>query len=556
MFKYEYSKLKELILTDKGKEFALRVETCFNDNYKGKRGQVLSYGLFKDFYRTGNRSFYQAEYFDRRKRLMLLQVLALYNDDYLEELEQILFEICNEFSWVLPAHCLIHDGSNTFDYTVVDLYSSETAFYLAETAYVFKDKLSGDILNRIKISIKTKIVDNFENGNFFFDRTTNNWAAVCSCSVGLAYLYAFPERFEIIKDRIFTGMERFLSGIEDDGYCSEGFGYWVYGFGFFCQFYDVYVSMTGETPEILKLEKIRKILEYGAISQIAEDKFLPFADGGTIGEHEPSMGACAIEQLFNVKYNKSTNYPLPNTKALGFRALYSVVEPVEKALPVPNFTYFEKSQIYINKKKNYVFTAKGGNNSEKHNHNDLGVFHFIKGDDLIVADLGVGEYTKNYFGSSSEENGGRYSKEVFVCSSLSHSVPIINGDTQKVGAEHYAKVLESNENTFKLDIKNAYVQKLDELTVEYTLLENKISVNYVAKGVKEFTVRFVCVNEPVVRDGLAYINGVKVLSLSGIKPVIEKVGYNNQQSKRIYAYTIDYSVKNASDVNQTFEFII
>ena len=77
-----------------------------------------------------------------------------------------------------------------------------------------------------------------------------------------------------------------------------------------------------------------------------------------------------------------------------------------------------------------------------------------------------------------------------------------------------------------------------------------------AKGAKEFAVRFVCVNEPVVLDGSAYINGVKVVSLSGIKPVIEKVGYNNQQSKRIYAYTIDYSVENASDVNQTFEFII
>ena len=136
-------------------------------------------------------------------------------------------------------------------------------------------------------------------------------------------------------------------------------------------------------------------------------------------------------------------------------------EMVEKK--APDFFYFNSSQVYINKKKNYSFVAKGGNNAESHNHNDVGVFQIVKNGELVIADLGVGEYTKNYFGNKSEESGGRYSKEIFVCSSLSHSVPIVNGDTQKPGKDYFAFVLECNENTFKLDIKNAYAQEIEKL---------------------------------------------------------------------------------------------
>ena len=186
MYKYSYQKLYELICTENGKEFFNRVKESYKQNYLDNAPKTLTYALFKDYYRTGNRSFFQAEYFDKRKRLMLLQILALGSDEYLEDLEQVIFEICNEFTWVIPAHNYRKD-TNTFDYGKIDLFSAETAFYLAETAFVFKDKLSKDILDRIQISLKDKIVDRYEKhaleeGYFFFDKTYNNWAAVCSCS--------------------------------------------------------------------------------------------------------------------------------------------------------------------------------------------------------------------------------------------------------------------------------------------------------------------------------------------------------------------------------------
>ena len=358
MYKYSYDKLFKLINTPKGKEFFNKAKESYKQNYLDNKPKTLTYSLFKDYYRTGNRSFFQDEYFDKRKRLMLLQILALGSDEYLEDLEQVIFEICNEFTWVLPAHNFKKEN-NTFDYEKIDLFSAETAFYLAETAFVFKDKLCQDILDRIQISLKNKIVDKYEKhtteeGYFFFDKTSNNWAAVCSCSIALTYLYAFPERFESIKKRIFLGFERYINGLNDDGYCGEGFGYWAYGFGFLCILFDAYSGFNEQELEILKGEKVEKILSYGTISQIAKNRFLPFADGGSVGEHEPSFLVCAIEQLFNRKINLSEDYSLPNKKALGFRALYSLTDKTEKEKrKAPDYFYFDSSQVYINKKKNY-----------------------------------------------------------------------------------------------------------------------------------------------------------------------------------------------------------
>ena len=555
MYKYEYSKLNELANTEKGKKLIDRFEKCYKETYQGKTMPVLTYSLFKDYYRTGNRCFFQAEYFDRRKRLMLLQVLALNNDEYLEDLEQVIFEICNEFTWVLPAHNYKRE-TNSFDYERIDLFACETAFYLAETAFVLKDKLCPDILNRIKLSLKTKIIDNYEKHPAeekynHFDKTHNNWTAVCACAIGLTYLYAFPERFERVKERVFNGLKRYIDGFGNDGYSGEGFGYWSYGFGFFCIFYDVYNNLFNEKPEILNGEKMQNILNYGVIAQISPRRYLPFADGGTVGEHEPGMLVCVIEQLFNKQINLDSNYPIPNTKALGYRALYSVAGELElKESTSPDFYYFENSQVYINKKHEYSFVAKGGNNHESHNHNDVGVFQVIKDGKIIIADLGVGEYTKDYFSHAVSETY-RYSDKVFVCSSISHSVPFINGDTQKYGEEYFAKLLACDENKFKLDIKKAYAQDIDELTVEYTLQENQVDVEYVAKGVQSFTARFISIEEPILLENGVMIHGAKLFSQSGIKPVVQKVGYRNQQCVEVYAYTIDFAI-DGQNINQKF----
>ena len=262
MYLYSYENLLKASKTERGREYCNKLEKYYRENYENNPIKALSFSKFKLFHVSGDRTEYQNEYFDRRKRLNVLQVLSIYNDKYIEPLEDVISAICDEITWCIPAHCLNRETGNTYKYYEIDLCASETAMYLAEIDYVLKDKLCPEIRNRIKYSLKKKIVDVYENTVFGFDTMKNNWASVCSCGVGITYLYSFPERFNIVKDRIFSGMERYIKNLDKDGYCSEGYAYWIYGFGFFSLFYDVYTQLTGERPAILDSEVVKNTVRY------------------------------------------------------------------------------------------------------------------------------------------------------------------------------------------------------------------------------------------------------------------------------------------------------
>ena len=183
---YNYDKLKKILQTQRGQNFIKNIELVYQDEFASKPILSLTYSKFKLIHTTGNRSHYEAECFDRRRRLCFLQMLAVYDDKYIEPLEDIISAICEEFTWVLPAHCAREN--NSFDYTEIDLFSAEVAFYLSETVYVLKEKLSDDIKKRVQTCLYERIVKNFESRKFVFDDLENNWCAVCGAGVGITYL--------------------------------------------------------------------------------------------------------------------------------------------------------------------------------------------------------------------------------------------------------------------------------------------------------------------------------------------------------------------------------
>ena len=207
---YSCDNLKKILLTQRGQNFIKNIENIYQNVFLNKPRLNLTYSKFKLIHTTGNRSLYENEFFDRRRRLCFLQMLSVYDDKYIEPLEDILSAICEEYTWILPAHCTKENKS--FDYTEIDLVSAETAFYLSETIYILQDKLSSDIIKRVKTCLYDRIVNNFESRKFVFDDLENNWCAVCGAGVGITYLYVFPERFEKIKGRIFDLMHKYLKG--------------------------------------------------------------------------------------------------------------------------------------------------------------------------------------------------------------------------------------------------------------------------------------------------------------------------------------------------------
>jgi hypothetical protein len=99
-----------------------------------------------------------------------------------------------------------------------------------------------------------------------------------------------------------------------------------------------------------------------------------------------------------------------------------------------------------------MLAAKGGNNDENHNQNDVGAFIVHLGGESLVADLGRGTYTRDYFGP------GRY--DILVNSSRGHNVPLVNGVVQPQGAEFAAEVISHSSSpsgdSLEIEISKAY----------------------------------------------------------------------------------------------------
>ncbi|MBQ3235485.1 MAG: heparinase II/III family protein [Clostridia bacterium] len=551
MYLYSYERLKEKANTKQGKEFLGSLRKIYEEDYENKPILALPFSKFKLFHINGDRVLYQNEYFDRRKRLMLLQVLALADDKYLEPLEDVISAICDEITWCIPAHCLDRETGNTYKYYEIDLFASETAFYLAETDYIFKDKLCPEIRNRIKYSLKKKIVDVYENTIFGFDTMKNNWATVCSCGIGITYLYAFPERFNGIKDRIFSAMERYLvNALGGEGYCSEGFSYWVYGFGFLALFFDVYCQLTGDRPSILDREEIKNTLEYGKNAILDGGIFLPIADGGSKGEHNESPVLYVINRLFNTNIVLNNGREIEaDTQVLGTRVLAGIDQKALVEEEKLGCVYFKTNQVLVRKKGGYTLVAKGGNNAEMHNHNDIGAFAIIKNGKQYICDPGVGEYTNGYFNSPKV----RYSKETFVCSAYAHSIPVIDGKTQVFGKEYEAKLVDRNDDFITFDLTNAYPDNKADIKVTYKTLDNGVKAIYKISNASSVTFRFVSFIEPKVDGNSVLLDEMAVTNSLGVTPTFERVDYSGFLKRPKTAYIIDYTVEGC-DISAEFDF--
>ena len=96
---------------------------------------------------------------------------------------------------------------------------------------------------------------------------------------------------------------------------------------------------------------------------------------------------------------------------------------------------------------------KGGNNAEHHNHNDVGSYTIVLGDEVLAGDPGSIPYTNNIF-----DPEYRYSYKTI--GSYGHPVPLIAGMQQRPGKDARAVVLDksfsNDRDELTLDIRSAY----------------------------------------------------------------------------------------------------
>lgn len=94
-------------------------------------------------------------------------------------------------------------------------------------------------------------------------------------------------------------------------------------------------------------------------------------------------------------------------------------------------------------------TLSGGDNAERHNHNDLGHINLALNGEWILVDMGAPQgYTADFFGPK------RY--QYLLASSRGHNCPLIGGHEQRAGKEAQGRVISWDEHHLELDLTSAY----------------------------------------------------------------------------------------------------
>ena len=450
---------------------------------------ALKFSDEMDLFRTGVQVNFENLYFLRRKQLTIYAMLTVIypeESEYLDKLQDIIWEICNEHCWVLPAHRPAEwldrrDG--------IDLFAAETGLYLAEIKQMLIDRLDPVVIDKITTEIDKRILECFENNTCYFEGLRSNWAAVCGGSVAITFMYESPKRFDAIKYRIDLCMEHYLEGIGEDGTTSEGVDYWSYGFTFFVMYSDVRRRNTYGLVNEFSREKVKKLAGFLTANFLDEENTVSFSDASSKGGY-PLWTLHFLKKEYDIEmppFEKGIlRFDKFSSTVRGF--LYYSPEYISHTL-ANGETYYDQLQWYIKRTDNYSFAVKGGNNGEEHNHNDVGSFIVISDRQQILCDLGAPEYNAKY-------NNERYS--VLNASSLGHSVPIVNGCAQKEGKEYSGK-LTVDGNIISIDIKKAYPCEIEKLFRQFELFDKAITMTDSFEGA-DVIERFITECEPQIKD--------------------------------------------------------
>ncbi len=460
------SKKQEILSNPSLKDYLASLEETAAQ-HRGTPIPVLPYSSFKLFYETGNRTKFEGDpvtgYFPRRGRMAAFALTSwLYGkEEDIHELEDVLWAVCDEYTWSLPAHLKRGEGENAFidklepgDY-MVDLFASETADALSEIVFLVGDKLAPIVKKRIAYLVEERVFRQVITDTYGWMSTKGNWAAVCAGSVGMAAIRAIDDDAHLaeVLERILPAFDTFLQSFSADGACLEGIGYWDYGFSYFVSFADLLLQRTKGELDLFEEPIVAKIAAFQQKCFFKGGRTVSFSDGGSHGVYHPGLAsylsrkyedvvlppACAMGD-FNVDrcYRWSNNL-----RDLLWTEDTSNIPEVYGCYPLPDAQWYICSGAH-----DIGVAAKAGHNAEPHNQNDVGSFLLFKNGEELFCDPGAGEYTRQYFSDI------RYT--IFVAGSQGHSVPMIDGNTQKPGREYAAADVELDETGISMNMAGAY----------------------------------------------------------------------------------------------------
>jgi hypothetical protein len=466
-----------------------------------------SYSLYRQFARSGERDGYENPYFEKRAMLTrAVMELLLGEESRLDLVQDLVWSICEETSWVLPAHedrgpgfesldkpGVWQGGTNTSltrEPDSIDLFAAETGASLAETLYFLEDRLAPEVARRVRQEVERRIFHPYlaYGRKFWWHRGDLNWNAVCNGAVGLAFmrLEREPRRLAEALVIVLEGFDAYLeTGFEADGGSLEGIGYWNYGLLYYVTLAELLNERTGGQIDLLAASRIQEIARYPLKIAFGPGKYFNFADAADEDALQPGIIQCLAKRtgvddlagLITLYDTKIWRGFFASKLAIVLRDLawwdgqthpFPATAQEDAYLPACALVKFNGQ---TSQGQTVILAAKAGYNSGHHYHLDIGHFIVNVDGENLLCDPGRGLYSKGYFGAQRFEN--------IFANSFGHSVPRIAGHLQMPGPKFGQGSLEHGQiisqgkvgakKTVVIDIHSVY--GLPQLTLARRKLE-------------------------------------------------------------------------------------
>lgn len=379
----------------------------------------------------------------------------------------------------------------------IDLAGVHYAANIAATDWILGDRLSPEIRQMIRELLESRIFQPFseriKTGKdvFWWIVCEHNWNSVCMAEI-LAAALAIKEDpaerawYAAVAEKILTYSEK---GFTPSGFYTEGVSYWVYGFSHYVLAAELVRGASGAAEDWMQKPEIELMSRYGARMEIQDSVFPSFADCDSSVKPDPWLVHWMNNRIDPNRAHRSTGNTIDpfSPKHYFFASIVHLLlfrqEDVRiayaKEFPQDLREWFEDVQYLIcrpgpDSETRMAATFKGGHNGVNHNHNDLGTFTALIGNQELIADPGREEYTFRTFSKD------RYLGDLL--NSFGHPVPVVAGQLQRpgkkdhragYGSEFYASVQETifgdEADRVAIDLLHAYqVDTLKKLVRTFT----------------------------------------------------------------------------------------
>ncbi|MGI6356660.1 MAG: hypothetical protein ACOX6W_16440 [Lentisphaeria bacterium] len=499
--------------------------------------------LYLEFTQNGNRNRYEAHYGVRTRRILTFAKAEgfLNQGEFLPALEAELRALCADRSWVMPAHDAGLENFNRTRY-YGDLGATARALLAATVSWWFQDQLPADLHADIKANIMLRVLEPYrevfqtgeiKNGLWWMT-TYSNWNAVCTANTvatALTVCDSAEERAEFVAAMEISN-PLFLGGFTPDGYCSEGIGYWNYGFGHYLYMAAMVRLATGGKLDILDHPVVENACAYAKNIMIDERVAPAFADCGV--NARPSTTILWLIQNTH-PHTLRQRITIEDTSTLGLHAfaLIAFAEPTAaENLPPETPTIdprhlFADGSVFICRslhgEQTFGAAIKGGHNAEMHNHNDVGSYLVVINNHAYLVDPGAERYTRRTFSKD------RYVSKIL--NSYGHPVPVVAGKLQSTGRAAKGVFTKTDftdaQDTLVIDLAQAYdVPELTALTRTFTFFRTRPEI--------------------IIRDEVSFASPQ---TFSTAVVTLDKLFIRNQRSLTVYdgngACAVDIAVTGA-----------